>query len=904
MIPQWKLKSISANSFLLFLLLLSSSITFAQHGAISGRVTDAETGLPLTGATIVIEGTKDGATTNDNGCLLLENVPEGTHRVTGSYLSYKPLTKTEVVVRTGDTARIEMALEPEGISLKAVEIFIRTNRETEKILLAERRESLVATQAVGARELSRKGIGDAEGAVSSVPGISKQEGVKNVFVRGLGDRYNATLLNGMPVPSEDPEYKNIALTFFGAGMIQSIGVNKVFSAENGSDVGGAIINITSKELYNDYSFRLEILEGFNTKANGTTFLQPASSGYFGFAKAAPPSPGKFDFTNSLDPSKIRMPLNQHYKISGGRRFLVGNNPLSLFVVSTHTSENSYTKEIVRNMNTAGMVYRNQTGQKYSGRKNQLVLANANYRVNGTSSIAYNFMMLHAANQYAGEYAGRDSEKHQDGDWDMGYIRRQQINDNLLFTHQLLSKWNWTESWNTIADFSVNTIKGLEPDRRENYFSMKSDGSYGLTGSNRQKRFFSALHEQGYYAKLVFNYQLHDVYNSGNSKLSIGYNGHFSDNDFEATEYNFTAIPGAYSIDNIILDNLYNASNYDKGLFSISEGNPNNYNVSKNIQSVYTEGVYPLAAALTGNIGFRFDYVDMQVAYDVPGRADNSNSIVKLYYLPYICVKYEINKRNTIRFGTSKTYTLPQSKEISPYQYVNIGFASEGNPEIRPSDNYNMDLRWDNYLSTSELLSVAVFYKRIENPIGRVDKGNSAGLLTYDNISKFANVSGVELELRKNIFGHDNISTQVAHKLSFGLNASFLRTVLLLNLTNTPERKSGLEGASPLIVNTDVTYYYSNREKRLITSLIFNYFSDRIYTNGTLGFQDIMEEGMPALDLVTSFQFNRKVSLKFKAANLSDPSFSLTRRSNLSHEKIILNQYKKGIDLSLGVSIDL
>jgi len=49
--------------------------------------------------------------------------------------------------------------------------------------------------------------------VAQVSGISKQEGVKNVFVRGLGDRYNATLLNGFPIPSEDPEYKNIALEF-------------------------------------------------------------------------------------------------------------------------------------------------------------------------------------------------------------------------------------------------------------------------------------------------------------------------------------------------------------------------------------------------------------------------------------------------------------------------------------------------------------------------------------------------------------------------------------------------------------------------------------------------------------------------------------------------------------------
>lgn len=896
------LKSIPSACLLPLLLFFSSSFVYSQTGIIKGSIVNSKTQEPLTGATITIEGTSYGAAADSEGSFLIGNIPSGIYQVTGSYLSYETLTKEGVAVRAGDTTTIEMALAPEGISLKAVEITAKPNREAEHIQLAEQRKSLTAIQQVGAHELSRKGIGDAETAVSKVSGISKQEGVKNVFVRGLGDRYNTTLLNGMPVPSEDPEYKNIALAFFGTDIIQHIGVNKVFSAGNGGDVGGAIIDITSKELINDRSFGLEISEGFNTRANGTTFLRPSGSDYFGFTRSSRPASGKFDFPNSLDPSVIKLPVNQSFRISGGKQFKLGENPLSLFVVATHATDNSYTEETVRNMNTAGMIYQDQTGKKYSGKTNQLVLANLNYNISRSYSIAYNFMMLHANNQYVGEYRGKHAEKHQDGDSDMGYLRRQQINDNLLTTHQLLSKWNWTERLNLVTDISFNSIKGLEPDRRENYLSKKSDGSYGLTGSNRQKRFFSELNEKNYNAKLAFNYQLRDAYESNNSRLTLGYNGHISENDFEAAEYNFSAVPGSYSIDNIVLDDLYNTSNYSKRIFSMAEGNPNSYAVAKNIHSVYAESAYQLAAALTGSIGIRFDYVNMRVDYDVPGRADNSNSIVKPYYLPGLNLKYDLNDKNALRLGASKTYTLPQSKEISPYQYVNIGFASEGNPDIRPSDNYNIDLKWDNYLSTSELLSVAVFYKRIINPIGRVDKGNSAGLLTYDNISRFADVTGVEVEVRKNIFSRTN--TSHSNKLSFGLNASFLHTSLVLDLTNTPERKSGLEGASPFIFNTDITYYYSKKGKRLVSSVVFSYFSDRIYTNGTLGFHDMTEAGVPTLDFVSSFKFNKKFGLKLKATNLLDPSFSLMRKSNASNEKIILNQYKKGIGLSLGASFDL
>lgn len=887
---------------LLFFSFLSS--VSGQSGVIKGSVFDSNTREPLTGATIVVKGVSKVAIADAGGDFIIQNVPADTYQLTGSHLSYESVTKENVVVRAGDTTEIELALIPESIRLEVIEIIARVNRETENMLLAEQRRSLMATQIVGARELSRKGISDAETAVSQVSGISKQEGVKNVFVRGLGDRYNATLFNGMPMPSEDPEYKNIALAFFATDIIQSIGVYKVFSAKNTGDAGGAIIDITSGELFNKQLLSLEISEGLNTDINRRTFLRPAGSDFFGFAGTRRPTPGKFDFTNSLDPSPARFPLNQSFRLSGGKRFTLGENPLSLFLVATHATEYAYTEETVRNINTAGIIYQDQTGKKYSGKTNQLVLANLNYDMGRTHSIAYHFMMLHVNNQYVGEYSGKHSEKHQDGDQDMGYLRRQQINDNLLLTYQLLSKWTLAERLDLTADVSLNTINGLEPDRRENYLSKKADGSYGLTGSNRQKRFFSGLKEHDYNAKLVLHYKLTDAYNRGNSGISLGYNGRLSENGFEATEYNFPAVPGAYSINDLMLDNLYNASNYEKGMFSMSEGDPNSYNVTKNIHSFFAEGTYQLSARLTGNIGFRFDYVDMKVAYDVPGRADNSNSILKPYYLPSLNIKYELNDRQALKLGLSKTYTLPQSKEISPYQYVNIGFASEGNPGLRPSDNYNIDLKWESYPKPSELLSVAVFYKRIINPIGRVDKGNSAGLLTYDNIGKSADVMGVEAEIRKNVFERKNASGSNTHKLSFGLNASLLHTGLVLNLMNTRERKSRLEGASPFIMNTDITYDHLNAKNSLTTSLVFNYFSNRIYTNGTLGFQDIIEKGVPTLDFVSSFKFNKKLSLKWRMANLLNPYFNLARKSNASNEKIILSQYKKGINLSLGIGVDL
>ena len=268
------------------------------------------------------------------------------------------------------------------------------------------------------------------------------------------------------------------------------------------------------------------------------------------------------------------------------------------------------------------------------------------------------------------------------------------------------------------------------------------------------------------------------------------------------------------------------------------------------------------------------------------------------------LRYDFNDKHSLRFGASKSYTLPQSKEISPYQYVNIGFASQGNPNIKPSDNYNVDLKWDFYLSASELFSVCGFYKHIVNPIGRVDQGNSAGLLTYDNIGKYATVAGAEVELRKNLLNITDENGNRGNKLSLGWNASCIYTNLLLDIANTEPRNSRLEGASPFITNLDLSYSLTAGERNLTASVVLNYFSDRVYTIGTRQYNDIIEKGLLTLDVVASFALNNHVTLKLKAANLLDPAHRLVREIGDGAETVVLNEYRNGMDASLGVAFDL
>ncbi|MDO5663942.1 MAG: TonB-dependent receptor [Bacteroidia bacterium] len=889
---------------IILLFFASTSAIYAQTGGtIKGTITDLKTKEPLIGASVLIEGTSNGAAADLDGNFVINNIPAGTYTLIASYVAYESVKKTGIVVEKNREAIVNFQMSSDDISLQEVEVVARANRESENILLLEQKKALVATQAVGARELSRKGISDAQAAVAQVSGISKQEGVKNVFVRGLGDRYNATVLNGFPIPSEDPEYKNIALEFFGTDIIQNIGVNKVFSASIAGDVGGAVVDISSKELVGDYALALDLSAGVNTAALRGNFLRQAGSNYLGFANTKKPVEGQFTFQNSLDPKKVSLPLNHSYAISGGKSFKLAGNPLSFFLVASYNTDYSYTKEQVRNTYTNGLIWQDQTGDKYSQNISQLVLGNLTYDINRKHNLQYNFMMIHANDQYVGEYKGYNSERHQDSPHGNGFLRRQQANDNMLIVNQLMSNWQLSKLLKLNAGVSYNMVKGSEPDRRENYLSEQSKGNYIVTGSDRQKRFFSTLKNNDINAKAALTYKLGDRFNSGNSSLQLGYNGRFVDDNFEAIEYNFDAVGGTYPIENLKLDDLYNQQNMLSGRFRMKTGEVNKYKVTKFIHSGYAEATYQLLSNLSGNIGLRADIVDMAVDHHVQHVSPDKVPLKRNYFLPSLNLKYDVNDKNAIRLGVSKTYTLPQSKEISPYQYVNISFTSQGNANLKPSDNYNVDLKWDYYISPNELFSVTGFYKYILNPIGRVDEGNSAGLLTYNNISKHAMVGGMEMELRKNIFNRFNSQIEQMSRLSIGLNASYIYTNLKLNMRDTEVRNSQLEGASPVLVNMDLSYNYTKKDKNLIASIILNYFSNRIHTIGSKGYKDIIEEGVLTLDFAASYKFNRHLSLKAKASNLLDPSYRLSRKSSSTDEKIVLNEFKKGQNISLGISYE-
>ena len=524
-----------------FFCLLCVLPALAANIKIKGAVKDKLSKEPLIGATIRLLGTQAGAVTDMEGNFELNSmgVLEGMYDIEIKYVGYKTEVRRKVRVENGKLVILNLELETDAQELADVVVVAKKNRENENMLLLEQQKAVIAVQSVGVRELSRKGVSDAEGAVTKVAGVSKQDGVKNVFVRGLGDRYNATTFNGFALPSEDPEYKNISLDFFGTDIIQSVGVNKAFNAGGSSDVGGATIDIVSKELIGSGHLGFGISGGLNTQTVAADFLKQDGVNFMGFAnRTEHADENSWNFRNKLDPSAQHLQINRSYSISGGKRFYVGKdkNPLSFFLTAGHTTDYQYTDEIIRNTTTSGTVYKDMNGKKYAENISQLALANVDFDMQNRHHISYNLMMIHANTQSVGDYNGKNSIFSDDYE-NLGFTRRQQTNDNMLIVNQLMTNWGLTKSLSLDAGASYNMVKGYEPDRRINNLTKAEDG-YTLLRGNSQQRYFSTLDEDDLNVKAGLVYRLKDNIEEI-SNVRFGYTGRFVDDNFKATEYNLT-----------------------------------------------------------------------------------------------------------------------------------------------------------------------------------------------------------------------------------------------------------------------------------------------------------------------------------------------------------------------------
>jgi outer membrane receptor protein involved in Fe transport len=238
-------------------------------GRINGVLVDADTGQLLISARISLEGTGFVTNSDLNGVFRFRDIPVGIYSISISKSGYQPTSVTEVEVVAGEVANIELPMKVSHNNIVELEAFVVTASDIQNTgvkLLADRREAPAISDAIGSEDFSKFGAGDAADAMSRVTGVSINDG-KYVFVRGLGERYSNTLLNGVSLPSADPNKKAVQIDLFPTDLLESIVTVKAFTPDKPGDFTGGSVDIQTKSFPDLYTMSLSTSVGYNTNAN-------------------------------------------------------------------------------------------------------------------------------------------------------------------------------------------------------------------------------------------------------------------------------------------------------------------------------------------------------------------------------------------------------------------------------------------------------------------------------------------------------------------------------------------------------------------------------------------------------------------------------------------------------------
>ncbi|SDW14458.1 TonB-dependent receptor [Lutibacter oricola] len=930
------------------ILILISAVAFSQSkGLITGTVYDKEAAnAPLPFANVFIKDTTIGVTTEFEGTYTLQ-VDPGTYTLVFSFIGYQTIEVPNVVVTADGNTVIDKTLNAsQGVSLDEVLITGTTKKESETALLTEQKKAVEIKQSIGADELNRKGVSDAAAAITKISGISK-EGSSNVYVRGLGDRYLNTTLNGLSMPSNNINKKNIDLNLFSSDVIQNVSVSKAYAANFYGDFAAGNVNVTSKEFTGDSFLDVSVSTSVNTNAADKDFVKSDGTGFFGFYGRYEHNPYAVVLSHGVDPISAQTPINTGVSLSAGKSFDVGDaGRLSLFI--TGSFDNNYTFFEGRETDYTNVEKKSFPNvDRYNYSTNSTVMGSAIYKINDFNKISYNSLFINSSSDEVGYYGVKGLGSNRDAriDTDAGFYQMNvQFNQDLVFVNQLLGEHTLVEDKLELDwGLGYNNVYSHEPDRKrisleEYYNHLDSDpNTYATLYTNNSfdnQRYFEKIIDEELNGRFNLKYTVSDDF-----KLNFGANHRAKERNFKNIRYGYKNIDSSFNVDPNNFNAIFNYNNwadglYDtdvfkalypegEGVFHIGPTNfpgkyENTYKGELETYSMYTSAEINLGEKWLIVPGVRSEWFSQTINYDVvnliknPGVAEVTEELL----LPTLNVKYALNDDINLRFSVSNTVSFPEFKEMAPYVYESVTQRIGGNPDllghqegvnyvnvkdVSYSDILNVDFKFEWFVSRGEIISLGAFAKEIKDPVNLVVANDATGTQRFFRTGDKAKVYGVEVEVKKDILMNEDDEA----KLSGGFNISYMHTKQ--DLFNTIQgtystafnRDSDeLQGASPLLVNADLNFRPNFGEKVEPTiNLVANYFSDRIFALGSGQLGNKIEKGFATLDFVWKNKIGEKTEINFSAKNILNPEIEIFRELS-NNQEVVLESYKKGLNIGL------
>jgi hypothetical protein len=866
------------------LFLFLTILLFGQEGYIRGTVLDDGTGEALPGVTIFLEGTTIGTLTDLDGKFNLP-APSGTYDLRVSFISYETIIIKGLQVKAGEVALYDnLRLKESAVELTEVVITAQEVRNTENALLTIKRKSANVIDGISSVSFRKIGDSDAAASMKRVSGVSV-EGGKYVFVRGLGDRYTKTILNGMEIPGLDPDRNTIQMDIFPTNVIDNIIVFKSFTADLPADFTGGIIDIELKDFPEERKGSVSFSAGYNPSFHfysdyldyeggktdwlgmddGTRAI-PATENipFFSEVVGDPDGPKGQRYREILESFNPTMAatrktsfMDYSMGFSLGNQFPLKKVTLGYNFAVSYKYNTEYYKDaefgrygLSADPDNYEMEVREFQKGDY-GVESVLWSGLAGFSIKTLNSkIGITILHLQNGESKAGIFDYQSSDQ---GTIFSGFQHNLEYGQRALTNLLISGKHNlagakWTIDWKVSP-----TVSSMEdPDIRFTRYVGPEDNYVIGTESGFPERIWRDLQESNLSGLLRVTREFDFL--GQKSKLQVGGAYTYKERDFVIRNFalNIRNVPLTGNPDELFFEenlwpldgNVSKGTTYEAPFIPV---NPNQFNANSQNAAGYVSLEISPFTRLKTILGVRVEnFVQRYTGQDQLGInvLDNEKILDNTDFFPSVNLIYSISDKQNLRASYARTIARPSFKELS---YAEIydpvsgrtfigGLFRDANDvagveywdgNLVSADIDNFDLRWELFLEEGQTLSLSGFYKRFHQPIEIVQYATQTGSFQPRNVGD-GEVLGAELEFRFNL----GMIAQAIRNLS--LTSNFTYTFSRIELSKT-EYDSRVENAR---TGQDIGRY---RDMAGQAPFIVNL--GLAYNGGEKGFWDGFEAGL-------------------------------------------------------------
>lgn len=871
------------------------SFAYAQSVKLTGKILN-EKNEPLTGVSVKIIG-GGGATTDGEGRFSLNLIPGKKYELEFSAVGYstKQIADVEVINSQVNELNIVLAVKTtsgENVTVSASRSNAR--RETAASLISFQKNTNTVASVISAEAIRRSPDKNTGEVLKRTPGASIQEG-RFIVVRGLADRYNQAMLNGILLTSTEPDRKTFSFDLIPAAMIDNIIINKAFVPEYPGEWAGGLIQVNTKDIPSKSFFNIQLGTGINSQTVGKTFYKDKGGkldwlGIEDGTRALPSAYAtKYEFSvlepvqktaigkemrNTWTSESASAPINVSFQANGGFNTKFFGKTLGGNFGIIYNKTNRYQKLLNRRNVINGSQFNIETNfndDRYLQEVSAGALGSLTMQINPLNRISVKSILNVNTSNYVTEREGIDISSQ----YPLLKGSEFRFKQNTFFTTQLTGEHTLTPQLRFKWYGAFNILDGYIPDQRRILYSRATEQDpfraviSNTLSQQSGSRIYQSLSDYIYTAggDLAFNF------NWLNQKQTLkgGYMLQIKDRLYDAILFaNYLPTDNNDALKQLPADKIFAPENFGDGstnsnLFAFGALTDRTYRYMAN--TILNAGFLQMDNQFTKNLrvvwGLRVENYDQLVGSVKTW--DPRHSYTKVTdFLPGVNATLKLNDKTNLRLSGSQTVVRPELRELANLNLYDfeLNASVQGNPFLERTKVINSDFRYELYPRAGEVFTVGVFYKHFDKPIEQIlnEGGGGASTFRFEN-PESAKAYGAELEMRKKL----DFAKELKN-FTFQANVAYIYS-RVTDLGFDLDRS--LQGQSPYVLNIGLLY---DLEKiGLSSTLLFNQVGERIYLvgdkSGAAGTPDTYEAPRAVFD----FQLAKKL-IKNKAEirlNISD-----------------------------------